>query len=64
MDQKTLLGFIVKALLWGLTYYYIRRGLNPEVTDLNKYTIDAIYGTLASFASAVAFHYISKNYLK
>lgn len=63
MDQKTILGFVIKSLIWGLTYYFIRRGLNPEVDNLGKYTVDAIYGTLASFASAVLFYYINNQFL-
>jgi hypothetical protein len=60
IDTSTLIRFAIRAALWGLTYYFVRRGLNPEVTDLSKYQADAIYGSLASFVAAVLFLLIDR----
>lgn len=46
-------NFVIKGVLWGFTYYFIRRGLNPEVEDVEKYKQDAIYGSLAALISAI-----------
>ncbi len=59
MDEDTFQGFVFKALLWGITYYFIRRGLNPDTKDLEKFKSDAIYGALAAFVSAVVFFYLN-----
>ena len=58
-------SFLVRAVLWGLTYYFIRRGLNPEHEDLDKFNNDAIYGSVAVFVSSVLFWYVDKvmNYV-
>ena len=61
MDEDTFQGFVFKALLWGVTYYFIRRGLNPDTKDLEKFRSDAIYGSLAAFVSAVLFFYINRD---
>ena len=55
IETATLMKFALRALIWGLTYYFVRRGLNPEVTDLEKFRGDAIYGSLANFVGAVLF---------
>ena len=60
MDKDTFQGFMFKALIWGLTYYFIRRGLNPEVKDLEKYKVDTMYGALASFITGISFWYVQK----
>lgn len=60
LNNRVLLSFVVRAVLWGLTYYFIRRALNPTTTDLEKFQSDAIYGAVASFVSAIAFWYIDK----
>jgi hypothetical protein len=60
LQQKVLLSFVVRAVLWGLTYYFIRRALNPATTDLEKFQSDAIYGSVAAFVSGIAFWYLDK----
>ncbi len=55
MDRSQFLVFALGAFLWGFTYYYIRRALNPEVTDLSKYKADAVYGSIANLASRILF---------
>jgi len=59
MDDDTFQGFVFKALLWGITYYFIRRGLNPENEDITKFKSDAIYGSIAAFVSGVLFYYLN-----
>mmetsp|Transcript_8767 Transcript_8767/g.13444 ORF Transcript_8767/g.13444 Transcript_8767/m.13444 type:complete len:1055 (+) Transcript_8767:1648-4812(+) len=41
----------VTAFCWGLSYTFIRRGLNPDTRTnfLHKYWKDAVYGSLAGF---------------
>ena len=46
------MDFLIKAVLfgiiWGVTYYWIRRYLNPDIReDVEKYKNDAIYGSIA-----------------
>lgn len=60
MNELTFQGLVFKALLWGITYYFIRRGLNPEVEDVTKFRADAIYGSLAAFVSGVLAWYLDK----
>lgn len=60
MDEDTFQGFIFKALLWGICYYFIRKGLNPANKDLDKFKADAIYGSIAAFVSAVLFWYVNR----
>jgi membrane protein DedA with SNARE-associated domain len=61
MDNSTFIGFVIRALIWGFTYYFIRRGLNPANTELEKFQADAIYGSLATFVGALMFWYVDKN---
>ena len=49
IDQSTIILSALTGLFWGLTYYYIRRGMNPDVEDLSKFKSDAIYGAIAVF---------------
>ena len=60
MDEDTFQGFVFKALLWGIAYYFIRKGLNPANKDLEKFKYDAIYGSIAAFFSGVAFWFIKQ----
>ena len=41
----------VSAVCWGVSYLWIRRGMNPETRNnyYSKYWKDAIYGSLAGF---------------
>ncbi|GMI45705.1 hypothetical protein TrCOL_g12968 [Triparma columacea] len=41
----------VSALCWGISYLWIRRGMNPETRSnyYSKYWKDAVYGSLAGF---------------
>jgi len=42
---------IVSATCWGISYLWIRRGMNPETRAnyYSKYWKDAVYGSLAGF---------------
>lgn len=60
MDSDTFQGFVFQGLVWGIVYYFVRRGLNPEVDELQKYKSDAIYGSLAAFLAAVIMWYVRK----
>lgn len=44
----------VTALCWGISYMFIRRGMNPDTRPrfLQKYWKDAMYGSLAGFNAA------------
>lgn len=44
----------VTAFCWGVSYLFIRRGLNPDTRPefLRKYWKDAVYGSLAGFNAA------------
>ena len=45
---------LVTAVCWGISYLFIRRGLNPNTRHhfLAKYWKDAVYGSLAGFNAA------------
>lgn len=45
---------LVTAACWGMSYLFIRRGLNPNTRQnfLHKYWKDAVYGSLAGFNAA------------
>lgn len=62
MDEDTFQSLIIRALIWGLAYYFIRRGLNPENEDIKKFKKDAMYGSLAVFVSSIAYWY-AKAYI-
>ena len=42
MDEDTFQGFVFKALLWGIAYYFIRKGLNPANKDLEKFKLSGL----------------------
>jgi len=56
-SYKDLFASVTRAFTvgacWGITYLYIRRGLNPDTrpTFINKYWNDALYGSFALFCS-------------
>lgn len=52
----------VTALCWGVSYMFIRRGMNPDTRHrfLQKYWKDAVYGSLAGF-NATFMKQILKN---
>jgi len=45
---------LVSAVCWGISYLFIRRGLNPNTRQnfVHKYWKDAVYGSLAGFNAA------------
>lgn len=45
---------VVTAICWGISYLFIRRGMNPDTRSrfLQKYWKDAVYGSLAGFNAA------------
>ncbi len=66
LTQQVFLSFVIRGVLWGLTYYFIRRVMNPSTRDeAEKFRSDAIYGSLAAFVSGLAFWYVDKvvNYV-
>lgn len=65
ISTKLLMGFVIKALLWGLTYYFIRRRLNPENEGkVEKFQNDAIYGSIAAFISGIAYWFINSRFIE
>jgi len=42
---------LITGFCWGLSYMFVRRGLNPDTRDnfLEKYWKDAVYGSMAGF---------------
>lgn len=52
-DQKSLSTAVITAIVWYISNYYIRLGLNPAVTDLESRRIDLLYGALSVFASCL-----------
>ena len=42
---------LVTAFCWGISYMFIRRGMNPDTRQnfISKYWKDAVYGSLAGF---------------
>jgi len=62
MDRNTFQGIILRTLVWGFTYYFIRRGLNPENTNLQRFRMDAFYGSFANFVAQIMVWY-GTNYL-
>lgn len=54
MNKELLIRALVSGLVWGFCYLYIRRFLNPENNgDIDRYKMDAFYGSLASAASVI-----------
>jgi hypothetical protein len=53
---------LVTAICWGVSYMFIRRGMNPDTNHnfLQKYWKDAVYGSLAGFNAAFMKH-VLKN---
>jgi len=54
----------VTAFCWGLSYLFIRRGLNPDTRTrfVQKYWKDAVYGSLAGF-NAAFMKQVLKNFI-
>jgi hypothetical protein len=53
LNQRTILLALANAMIWSLTYYFIRRQLNPANTDLEKFKADAYYGGLSAFIAGL-----------
>ena len=53
---------LVTSLCWGISYVFIRRGMNPDTRPrfVQKYWKDAVYGSLAGFNAAFLKH-VLKN---
>lgn len=45
--KHTILRAILAGIMWAIAYRFVRRGLNPEIEDPDKYNTDAMYGGLA-----------------
>lgn len=56
---QLLIDAIINGIMWGLTFYYIRKGLNKRNFNENPavkrkaFYYDAIYGGLAAFAIVI-----------
>jgi hypothetical protein len=49
LTQRLIVDAIIAAVVWGLTYLYVRRYLNPEnKRDVSRFRLDAMYGGLAA----------------
>jgi len=55
---------LVSAFCWGVSYLFIRRGLNPDTRSrfVQKYWKDAVYGSLAGF-NAAFLKQVLKNFI-
>lgn len=63
LTKNTILQAAIIAIVWGLTQYFIRLGLNPDVkANLASYQKDTMYGTLAVFAAVVAYYIIAPRF--
>lgn len=63
ITKTELIKAVVFGIVWGLTYLYIRRYLNPEIRDdYKKFTNDAIFGSIA-FTVAFIAKYFAGNYI-
>lgn len=59
LNKNTILQAAIIAIVWGLTQYFIRLGLNPDVkANLASYQKDTMYGMLAVFAAVIAYFII------
>jgi len=62
--KDALVTNLVDSSVWGLTYLYVRRWLNPEFRDnTHKYIQDGYFGALATFTTTLAKQVI-KNFNK
>ena len=63
MNIEKLLELLLKAVLWGLFFYLIRRGLHPgrERAD-SIWKSDAFYGGLSIFLAGISY-WVLKEYL-
>lgn len=62
--KDALVTNLVDSSVWGLTYLYVRRFLNPEFREsTHKYIQDGYFGSLATFATTLAKQVI-KNFAK
>jgi hypothetical protein len=54
LNQKLLIKALIGAIIWYLTYLYIRRYMNPQNNNnIDKYKTDALYGALANFTATI-----------
>jgi hypothetical protein len=59
LNQKLIVNAIIAAVVWGLTYLYIRRYLNPENKyNVDKFRLDAIYGGIAAGCAVILKEFI------
>lgn len=57
--KNIIIESVIQGLLWAFTYYYIRRGLNPETKNkLKTFRNDTIYGGVAMAAMVFLRKYI------
>jgi hypothetical protein len=52
--KKLLIESLIAGIIWGLTYLFIRRKINPETShNYMKYKLDAFYGSVAVFIAMI-----------
>jgi hypothetical protein len=54
MLKKHLINAVVAGLAWWFTYLYIRRYMNPEHDNIEKFKNDALYGAIAAFVMTIS----------
>lgn len=63
INKNTILQAAIISIIWGLTQYFIRLGLNPDVkANLASYQKDTMYGILAVFAAVMAYFIIAPRF--
>jgi hypothetical protein len=63
-DKKLFIRAVISGFVWGTTYLYIRRYLNPENNkNINKFKMDALYGGIASFCGVFITHFLTQQFL-
>ena len=48
INKNTIILAVVTGLVWSFCFYYIRKGLNPDNTELSNFKNDAIFGGIAT----------------
>ena len=53
VTNQTIVYVALAAFIWALTHYYIRLGMNPEVTNLESHKQDTFYGAISVFVGGI-----------
>lgn len=62
INNKIIVRALLKAIIWGFTYYLIRHVMNPAV-EKEKYATDAFYGAVSQFFSNILLPILSEIFL-